>query len=171
MTFRSALLAFVACAGLPMALAAAQLPGPVPREKDPPSQQARAYERQLSLTVFGCVRGRRLLLGSRSFDDGTAKLLNANELTLEGSRDLMQLLRREHDNHDDELIGVAILPASPDGSSTTSVESKPVGEGGRITLGVRESNGVAGTVRMPVRFKVTGVRHVHEQCARADRIR
>jgi hypothetical protein len=171
MTFRSALISGAACATLPAAVAAMQLPGQIPREKEPPSQQTRMHEQQFSLSVFGCVRGRRLMLGSRSFDDGTAKLLNTNELTLEGPRDLMQVLRREHDNHDDELVGVAIVPAAPDGSSTTSVESTPVGKNGRLTLGVRESDGAAGTVRVAVRFKVTAIRHVHEQCARADRIR
>src|SRR4029079_12481923 len=89
-----------------MALAAAQLPGPVPREKEPPSQTTRMQEKHLPLTVQGCIRGKRLLLSSL---DGTANLLNADELALEGSKDLLQQLRREHEGHDDELTGTAIL--------------------------------------------------------------
>jgi len=120
-------------------------------------------EKHLPLTVQGCIRGKRLLLSSL---DGTANLLNADELALEGSKDLLQQLRREHEGHDDELTGTAILKPSPDGSSTTDIESKPLGKKGRLTLGVRESAGLQGDVRQPVRFKVTGLRHLHEACSR-----
>jgi len=163
MTFRSASLSCAACAILPIALAAAQVPGPVPREKEPPSQATRMREKQLPLTVTGCIRGKRLLL---AHTDGTAEILNADELVLEGSKDLMQQLRRQHDNHQDELSGVAIIPPSPDGSSTTHVETKPLGKKGRLTLGVREADGVTGSVRQPVRFRVTGIQHLHDGCSR-----
>ena len=163
MTLRSVSLSCAACAMLPIALAAAQLPGPVPREKEPPSQTTRMQEKHLPLTVQGCIRGKRLLLVPL---DGTANLLNADELVLEGSKDLLQQLRREHEGHEDELTGTAILKPSPDGSSTTDIESKPLGKKGRLTLGVRESSGVTGDVRQPVRFKVTGLRHLHEGCSR-----
>ena len=56
MTLRSASLTYAACALLPIALGAAQLPGPIPREKEPPSQTTRMRERQLPLTVSGCIR-------------------------------------------------------------------------------------------------------------------
>ena len=163
MTLRSVSLSCAACAMLPIALAAAQLPGPVPREKEPPSQTTRMQEKHLPLTVQGCIRGKRLLLLPL---DGTANLLNADELALEGSKDLLQQLRREHEGHEDELTGTAILKPSPDGSSTTDIESKPLGKKGRLTLGVRESSGATGEVRQPVRFKVTGLRHLHEGCSR-----
>jgi len=163
MTLRSVSLSCAAYAMLPIALAAAQLPGPVPREKEPPSQTTRMQEKHLPLTVQGCIRGKRLLLVPL---DGTANLLNADELALEGSNDLLQQLRREHEGHDDELTGTAILKPSPDGSSTTDIESKPLGKKGRLTLGVRESSGATGEVRQPVRFKVTGLRHLHEGCSR-----
>jgi hypothetical protein len=166
MTLLRASLSFAAGAALPIAVAAAQLPGPVPREKDPPSQQTRMQEKRLSLIVNGCVRGKRLVLSSTSITDGTAKLLNADELLLDGPKELMLQLQREHANHDDELTGVAILPPSPDGSSTTDATSTPIGKRARITLGVRESNGVAGDVRRPVRFRVASLRHVHDACTR-----
>ena len=162
MRLHSVLLLCAACAALPVALAAAQFPGPVPREKEPPSQ-TRMQEKQLPLVVQGCIRGRRLVLAA-SFHDSTADLLNADELLLEGPKELMQQLRREHDNHEDELTGIAILQPVADGSSTTEVQSKPLGKKGRITMGVRESNGPAGDVRRPVRFRVSSLRHVREGC-------
>ena len=64
MTFRSALLSIAACAAAPLAVAAAQLPGPIPRAKEPPSQQTRMQEKRLPLTVNGCIRGKRLVLSA-----------------------------------------------------------------------------------------------------------
>ena len=78
----------------------------------------------------------------------------------------MQQLQRLHENHDDELTGVAIIKPALDGSTTTQVESKPIGKKGRITVGVRESDGLTGQVRQPVRFRVSAVRHIHDACAR-----
>ena len=165
MTCRMASLAFVVCTILPSAPAATQLPGPIPREKEPPSQQ-RMREHQVPMMVRGCIRGKRLLLTDPTFNDNVADLLNADELLLEGSKDLMQQLHREHEGHDDELIGVAIIRPILDGTSTTDVKSKEVGKKGRITMGVSERSGPTASVRLPVRFKVTGVQHLHEGCTR-----
>jgi len=164
MTFRLASLSFAACAALPLALSAAQLPGPIPREKDPPSQQTRMQEKRLAVTVYGCIRGKRLVLSSMSEREGLISLLNANELQLEGPKELLTQLRREHENHDDELRGIAIVPPSPDGSSTSEGETKELGKKARITLGVRESSGPTGNVRRTVRFRVEGVRHLQDAC-------
>lgn len=166
MTLRSASLTCAACALLPIALGAAQLPGPIPREKEPPSQTTRMREKQLPLTVSGCIRGKRLQLSSVFRGDGVADLLNTDQLLLEGPKDLMAQLRKEHEGHDDELTGVAILPPSPDGSTTTDVQTKDLGKKGRITVGVRESNGLQGEVRQTVRFRVASLQHMHEGCSR-----
>jgi hypothetical protein len=163
MTFYSALLSFTACAALPVALAATQLPAPIPRDKEPPVQR-RMQEKRMPLTVSGCVRGNRLRLFAPGSRDGTADILNTDELILEGSKDLMRQLRQEHEGHYDELIGIAFLQSVPDGSTTTDVESKPVGKKGRITIGVREGQGPTANLRQPVRFKVEGVRHLHVAC-------
>jgi hypothetical protein len=164
MTFRSALISGAACATLPAAVAAMQLPGQIPREKEPPSQQTRMQEKRLALTVYGCVRGKRLVLSSMSAREGVIDLLNANELLLEGPKELLTQIRREHENHDDELSGIAIVPPSPDGSSTSEGQTKELGKKARITMGVRESSGPTGNVRRPIRFKVEAVRHLHDAC-------
>lgn len=162
MTLRPPSLVLCACALLLQsgALANAQLPATIPKEKEPPAPQDRMRDQRLPLTVSGCLRGNRLLLSPRGV---TADLLNAEDLVLEGPKDLMQLLR-QHDNHQDELTGVAILKQPPDGSSTTDVHTKPVGKKGRLTSGVRESEGVTTDVRQLVRFRVSGISHLHEGC-------
>jgi hypothetical protein len=164
MPFRSALLSIAACAAVPFAAAAVQLPGPVPREKEPPSQQTRMQEKRLSLTVYGCVRGKQLVLSSTSSREGIIELLNANELLLEGPKELLTQLRREHENHDDEFTGIAIVPPSPDGSSTSDGQTKELGKKTKVTLGVRESSGPTGNVRHTVRFRVEAVRHLYNAC-------
>jgi hypothetical protein len=164
MPFRSVLLSMAACAAAPLAVAALQLPTPVPREREPPSQQTRMQEKRLSLTVYGCVRGKRLVLSSMSSREGIIDLLNANELLLEGPKELLTQLRREHENHDDEFTGVAIVPPSPDGSSSSEGETKQLGKKAKITLGVRESSGPTGNVRRTVRFRVEAVRHLSDAC-------
>ena len=164
MIFRSALLAIAACAAVPIALAAVQLPGPIPREKEPPSQQTRMLEKRLALTVYGCVRGKRLVLSSMSSREGIIDLLNANELLLEGPKELLTQLRREHEDHDDEFTGIAIVPPSPDGSSTSEGETKELGKKTHVTLGVRESSGPTGNVRRSVRFRVETIKHLHDAC-------
>jgi hypothetical protein len=165
MRLSSALLSFTGCLVVPVVLMAGQLPG-VPRDKQPPSQtQSRMREKRLNLTVTGCVRGSRLQLSRSSANDGTAAMLNTDELLLDGPKELMQQLRKQHDGHEDELTGVAVLKASPDGSSTTDVESKPLGKNGRLTVGVHESDGLAGDVKQPVRFRVASVRHISDSCS------
>lgn len=164
MPFRLALLSIAACAAVPMAVAAVQLPGPIPREKEPPSQQTRMQEKRLSLTVYGCVRGKRLVLSSMSSREGINTLLNADELQLEGPKELLTQLRREHENHDDAFTGIAIVPPSPDGSSTSEGTTKELGKKTRVTLGVRESSGPTGNVRRTVRFRVEAVEHLHDAC-------
>lgn len=149
---------------LTLAVAAAQFPAPVPREKEPPSQQTRMQEKRLPMTVYGCVRGKRLVLSSMSAREGVIDLLNANELLLEGPKELLTQLRREHENHDDELTGIAIVPPSPDGSSTSEGGTKELGKKARVTLGVRESSGPTGNVRRSVRFRVQAVRHLQDTC-------
>ena len=165
MTFRSALLSCAACALLPVALAASQFPGQIPpRDKEPPSQQTRMQEKRLPMAVYGCIRGKRLILSSMSGREGIIDLLNANELQLEGPKELLTQLRREHENHDDQLIGIAIVPPSPDGASTSEGQTKELGKKARVTMGVRESSGPTGNVRRAVRFKVEAVRHLHDGC-------
>lgn len=160
MTFRSTLLLCATGATLPVALAAAQFPAPIPREKEPPSQQTRMQEKRLPLAVRGCVRGKRLVLSQAS----DVSLLNANELQLEGPKELLTQVRREHENHDDEFTGIAIVPPSPDGSSTSEGSTKELGKKARITLGVRESSGPTGNVRRTVRFRVEAVQHMSDAC-------
>ena len=73
-------------------------------------------------------------------------------------------MRREHENHDDEFTGIAIVPPSPDGSSSSEGETKELGKKTKVTLGVRESSGPTGNVRRTVRFRVESIRHLYDAC-------
>jgi hypothetical protein len=166
MTCRSAFVAVATVFAALSALAAsAQLPGPIPKEKEPPSR-ARFQEQRIPVTVSGCLRGTRLNISAASQRDGVADLLKASQFILEGPKDLLQQIRREHQGHEDEISGIAIIKPSPDGTSTTDVSTKPLGKKGSITVGVHESSGVAAEeVEAPVRLKVESLRHLADACA------
>jgi hypothetical protein len=167
MTFRSALLSCVACATLSAALAAAQLPGPVPREKGPPARRA-ISETRVPVTVSGCLRRGSLQLADWPFKDNLAYVFNTDVVILDGPKDVLRLLRNEHNLHQDEITGIAIVQASPDGSTTTDVDTKAVG-GGTLTTGVRESDGVTGNLAKTVTLRVASFRHLDEKCSIALR--
>ena len=56
------------------------------------------------------------------------------------------------------------MQASPDGSTTTNIETKELG-GGTLTSGVRESSGAKSELAQSVKLRVTSFRHLDERCA------
>lgn len=136
--------------------------GPVvPPPQSPPVQPTLKAEEH-PVVVSGCVRGSRLKRSGR-VTDSAADALNASEFVLEGPRELMQQIRREHDGHYDEITGIAILPPSRnDGSSL--VGTKKIGPG-QVSMGARREAGQALESPGPVRLRVSSFRHVDEACA------
>ena len=163
MTFRTALLSFcVACAALPVALAAAQLPGP--RQDEPLARQTMRGTR-VPVTVSGCLRRGSLQLADWPFKDTLANVFDTDVVILDGPKDVLRQLRTEHNLHQDEVTGIAIVQASPDGRTTTGVQTKDTGKG-TITAGVRESSGVAAEALLKtVTLRLASFRHVDDKCS------
>jgi hypothetical protein len=100
----------------------------------------------------------------RTVSNAVADSLDASEFVLEGPKELVLQIRREHDGHQDEITGIAILPAArPDEGRT---ETKQLGRKTRITVGTRTTVGQRALPR-PVRLKVTALRHLADQCSLA----
>src|SRR5437867_13125645 len=59
------------------------------------------------VTIAGCVHGSKLKLSQETSIDLPAVLLRASEYVLEGKRELLQRLRKEHDGHYEELTEIA----------------------------------------------------------------
>ncbi len=133
----------------------------VDAQKDVPVPKSPATE--YAVTITGCLHGTRLIPQSAS-SDTTSDAFRASEYVLDGSKDILQLIKKEHDGHLDEITGVAQLPATPD-AHRTGVASKPFGKKGRITVGKREASGGLRAEAHPVRLKVTSLRHVSDGCS------
>ena len=100
----------------------------------------------------------------------SATLLNASEFVLEGPKDLLSQLARDHNSHLERITGIATIP-QPEG---TTVETHEGTKGKtRVTTGVRVSEGstpgggttVAGDARLPVRLRVQSIQHVDDKCS------
>ena len=150
----------VAASQRPIAPAPAQ-PGPAPRSNVRPTE--------VPVTVEGCVFGSQLRLTEGS-SGAHERALNASEFVLEGSKELLRQLARDHAGHQEIITGIAIIPPQP-GGEVVDTQTKQIG-GVRVTGGVRQTGG-AGTpkaaqpadVPRPVRIKVQSATHVADSCS------
>ena len=61
------------------------------------------------VTVKGCISGNQLKL-ARGDLDSIAATLNASEYTLEGSKEVLRTLKKDHAGHYEEITGTLKLP-------------------------------------------------------------
>lgn len=147
----SVLLALVAPLGIAL----------VDAQKEPPVPKSAAND--FPVTITGCIHGTRFIPQSAAADTASSAL-NASEYVLDASKELLQVIKKEHDGHLDEVTGIAELPATPD-AQRAGVASKPLGKKGRITVGTREASGGLRSSPHPVRLKVTTIRHISNGCS------
>ena len=126
---------------------------PVP--KSTPSDQ--------EVTISGCVRGTRVVPLSSSAAT-ISDTLQVSEFVLEGPKDVLQSLRKEHNGHQEEVTGIAHLPATPS-DARTGVATTSIGKKGRVTVGQRQESGGVRPAPPPARLRVASVRHVSDGCA------
>lgn len=113
------------------------------------------------VTVSGCVSGSHLKL-ARGNSDSVAATLHVSEYVLEGSKELLRTLRKDHDGHYEEITGALKLPAGQN-PNDVQVKQKQLGPKTRITLGTRETNGEE--LPVPVRIVVSSYRHLANRCS------
>src|SRR5688500_9680808 len=88
---------------------------PAPGQGVPPAPNSAVRPTEIRVTLEGCLEGSRLTLTDRMSPE--RELLKANEFALEGPKELMTLLAKEHDRHQEIITGIAIIPPSPDGAT------------------------------------------------------
>ena len=132
----------------------------LPPPKTPPTKSV-VRDSQYPVVVAGCLLGSRLKI-DRTVSNAVVDSLDASEFVLEGPKELLLQMRREHDGHQDEITGIAILPASRTDEGRT--ETKQLGKKTRITVGTRTTVGERAQPR-PVRLKVTSLRHLADKCS------
>ena len=142
--------------------------GPIiPRPKAPPVIPTLGGETEFAVTVEGCIR-RNLLKINRDPLNAPPEtklaqgLLNASEFVLEGPKELLSQLKRDHDGHQDEIIGTAVIPAAQ--KKDGEIKSKELGKRTRITATAGSSSNNEEPPR-PVRLKVLSLRHIAEKCS------
>ena len=136
--------------------------GPLlPPPKTPPTKSA-VRDSQHSVVVEGCLRGSRLKI-DRTVSNVTVDSLGASEFVMEGPKELLQQIRRQHDGHQDEITGIAIVPASRTGD--TEIETKQLGKKTRITVGSRSGQDERLEGFRPLRLKVASLRHLADKCS------
>jgi len=135
--------------------------GPVfPPPKTPPMKSV-VRDSQHPVVVEGCLRGSRLKI-DRTKSNVIADSLGASEFVMEGPKELLQQIRREHDGHQDEITGIAILPASPTESDTQTTQ---LGAKTRVTVGARSGRDARAAGFSPVRLKVEALKHIDDKCS------
>ena len=109
------------------------------------------------ITVSGCLRGTHLKLPSET--SAVEASMRASEYLLEGSKETLRTMRKDHDGHYLEVTGTLKVPK--DGK----IYQKQLGPKTRITVGTRESEGTAGTLEAtPVSLIVSSYRDLADQC-------
>ncbi len=117
-----------------------------------------------AMTVAGCLRGTVLELVSKGSTRALAEALRASEFNLEGPKDLMQLLKADHNGHHIEVTGVAKIPPSTT-DEQIGVQTTDLGRAGTITVGRRQQKGFIPTPPRPVRLVVQSFKHLGDSCA------
>ena len=83
----------------------------VDAQKDVPVPKSPATE--YAVTITGCLHGTRLIPQSAA-SDTSSDALRASEYVLDGSKAILELVRKEHNGHLDELTGIVQVPATPE---------------------------------------------------------
>lgn len=94
----------------------------------------------------------------------TMRLIDASEFVLDGPKELLRQLEREHDGHQDQITGIAVVPGSRQRDGDVTV--KDVGKT-RITAGAGSSTTDETSTKgaLPVRLKVQSLTHLADTCS------
>ena len=140
----------------------------VPSPKTPPPARTTMKNSEIPVTVEGCIRGKTLTPDWTNGRTTNVKVdfVNASEFSLEGPRELLGLLKQSHDGHQDEITGIAIIPASqkPDGEA----RSKNVGSRTTVSASTERNRWNEDEVHRSVRLKVVSIRHRADKCSILD---
>ncbi len=138
--------------------------GATARASAPQSDVAAAKEELV--TIAGCVQGSRLKASRDGVPDSVTRILHASEYVLDGQKEILKRLRKDHDGHFEEITGLLKLQPSVVGQPDVHVRTKDLGPKTRITIGdSRETGSVASPPPAPPRIFVHSFKHIAEKCA------
>ena len=150
-----------------LATAQQQPQSPAPQPPQAPGQRPKSDiavpKSEEAVTISGCVHGSHFKPSRESLNDVPTSLMKASEYVLDGKRELLQRLKRDHDGHYEEVTGVAKIPPSFQ-HPQTQVRSKDARKT-RVTIGTRQETAPLLTPEQPVRIIVDSFRHISDRCA------
>ena len=131
-----------------------------------PADRPAPKQHEYDVVVSGCLKGKRLehpVIQSAP-ENLPAAARGASSFVLDGPKELIKQIEREHKNHDDQIIGVAIVPPSLTGL-LGAITSRKVGP---VSIGIGAPGGMSGIERapQPVKLKVSSIVHVQSECAK-----
>ena len=138
----------------------------VPVAAQEPAERPARKQHEYDVVVSGCIKGKRLerpIIESAP-EDLPITARGTSSFVLDGPKELLKQIEKEHKNHDDRIAGVAVVPPSLTGVlgaiATRKVGPISIGIGGRPeTSGIERSP-------QPIKLKVTSIVHVQAECAR-----
>jgi hypothetical protein len=139
--------------------------GPIVQPPKTPPSNTTVRDLEYHVVVEGCVRGTRLEI-DKSRNRLALELVDTSEFVLEGPKELMRILERDHDGHQDEIEGIAIVPGSR--TREGEVTTRPIGDRTRIVAGgsIAPKDGPApATRRGLIRLKVVSLTHLDDVCS------
>jgi hypothetical protein len=156
----SRLCSWIAALCLLASAAAAQIPA-----SEAPPERPALKPHEYEIIASGCIRGKRLerpIIQSTT-DDLPFDALNAANFALEGPKELLKQIEDEHKNHQDQVIGIAIVPPSMN-RAQAEVKTKRVGP---ISIGIggRQETSAIQSTPQTVKLKVSSLVHVESSCA------
>jgi len=138
--------------------------GPIVQPPKTPPSNTTVRDLEYPVIVEGCLRGNRLKIDTAR-NRLALGLVEASEFVMEGPKELMRILERDHDGHQDEIEGIAIVPGrAVEGEVTT----RRIGDRTRIFAGasIEEKDGPAPAPRPTlIRLKVVSLTHLDETCS------
>lgn len=140
----------------------AQAPVPPPPQQRP-AVRAPLESNEMAMTVSGCVRGSRLRVPSQAVVELPFRALRVREFVLEGPRDVLQQIRKEHNGHLEEIAGIVVVPPEPR-QNGSSVTTRGVA-GGRVTVSAGRTETDPGEPQRPVTLRVESFTHVRGGCS------
>jgi hypothetical protein len=141
--------------------------GPVvPPSPKPPQPASTTKETKVPLTVQGCVFDKRLKLGPAGINGPAFDLVGDDEIVLEGTKELMQQLKKYHDGHEEQISGILTIP--PNDNRDALGATKRVGP--KTTITGNTSQRPKPDEKKPdkgkqfLHLKIEEVRHVQDKC-------
>jgi hypothetical protein len=134
-----------------------------PAAAQEPDERPALKKYEYELTVSGCVKGKRLEdpVVRSAPEHLRVDALNLAVFILDGPKELLKQIEKEHKNHNDQLIGIATIPPTWF-QQQGGITSRKVGP---ISIGIgRQEISPMQQSTPHIRLKVSSIVHVLDTC-------